>query len=685
MKKFFIFFLFIFIVIKQDVLASEPAYALVINQVRGTECCSIGSLEFLKRQIKAHIDKKIPGYFALRHDVLVNNKWMDFIKDTVKNDPKYIIPALFLEITPDLAIKSKVNHDITQENWYEAQNAYTIGYNIDERVKLVDNLFLEFYNQFGFYPKVVSAWMIDTPTLNYIHDRYGVMIQQITREQYGTDSYTLYGGPPHYPYPASRNWLFIPDYENSNPVLIVRQTITDPLYNYGDKTSTYTSQPNDYMKAGRSFGYFTSLLTETFSQPLDHFGFALLGLENSMDEKYQREFEAQLELVGKLGSKKNIFFADANEMYKYWSKQKMTLYSGFDLVNSTENRAFWITTPKYRVRLLVKNNQMLITDLRIYDKSYSDPYNEYSSQKNGYWIVPYLIDGSFNYKFDSKKLPFKGFFNQQKEKFLFQFDNDIKNETDSLELPKVKELKSLNFEKLTDRIVLSYISDDSKKISIIFLEDLINISPIEKNQLVFNQYNKESSPLLYKTEGNTGFKISYGKDNGISGLFKYFNDGWEISFTSTSKSLLNLRKLAYPYLFPEPVGRTISQLNSFLAPHNQFAIAGRNPVRLFFSAKDVYGLPIIVKENVDIKTSLNISKKEVVKNFANQYIQYVDLYNDKPASTKVSLIINNSMEIPLKQKVYFAPNCKKEFAYCLTHPLHAYWFLKSYLGDKFRK
>jgi len=660
MKKFFIFFLFIFTLIKQDVFASEPAHALIINQVRGTECCSIGSFEFLKRQIKAHIDKKIPGYFALRHDVLVNNRWMDFIKDSIKNNPKYIIPAIFLEITPQLAIKSKVDHDITQENWFEAQNAYTIGYSVDERIKLTDSLFLEFFDQFGFYPKVVSAWMIDTPTLNYIHDQYGVMVQQITREQYGTDSYTLYGGPPHYPYPASRNWLLIPDYENPSPVLIVRQTITDPLYNYGDKTSAYTSQPNDYMKGGRSFDYFTSLLTQTFSQPLDHFGFALLGLENSMDEKYQREFEAQLELIGKLGSKKNIIFADVNELLNYWSKQKVTLYSGYDLVNRTEDRAFWITTPTYRVRLLIKNNQMQITDLRIYDKNYSDPYIEYAAQKNGYWIVPYLIDGSFNYRFDSKNLPFKGLFNQRKEKFIFEFENDIKNETDRLELPKIKELKSLNFEKLADKIVLTYISDDSKKVSISFLEDKINISPLEKNQLVFNQKNKESSPILYKKEDNAGFKIDWKKDSGISGLFKYSNIGWEIFFTSNNESLINLRKLAYPYLFPEPIGRAIDQLNSSLTPHNQFAIAGRNPVRLFFSAKDVYGLPVIVKENIDIRTSLDIG-------------------------ARVTLVINNSMEIPLKQKIYFAPNCKKEISYCLTHPLHAYWFLRSYLGDRFRK
>ena len=188
--------------------------------------------------------------------------------------------------------------------------------------KIADYLFATFFEKFSYYPAVTSAWMIDTETLNYIHKEYGVKIQQITREQYGTDSYTLYGGPPHYPYPASKNWLFVPDYENNDPVLIVRQTVTDPLFNYGDNTSTFTSQPNDYMKNKKTFDYFKSLLDQAIDQSDNQTGFAMLGLENSMEDKFQQEYIAQLELLGKRNSEGLVKFVIVDEMVSFWKQIK---------------------------------------------------------------------------------------------------------------------------------------------------------------------------------------------------------------------------------------------------------------------------------------------------------------------------------------------------------------------------
>ena len=210
--------------------------------------------------------------------------------------------------------------------------------------------------------------MIDTETLNYIHKEYGVKIQQITREQYGTDSYTLYGGPPHYPYPASKNWLFVPDYENNDPVLIVRQTVTDPLFNYGDNTSTFTSQPNDYMKNKKTFDYFKSLLDQAIDQSDNQTGFAMLGLENSMEDKFQQEYIAQLELLGKRNSEGLVKFVIVDEMVSFWKQNKISVYAGKDLINNFDWQAFWITTPQYRVRLIRKNKNLMITDIRLYDQ-----------------------------------------------------------------------------------------------------------------------------------------------------------------------------------------------------------------------------------------------------------------------------------------------------------------------------
>ena len=57
--KIFLFLLYsYFFLFKINASAKEPAHVLIINQVRGEECCSKGSLDKLKMQVEAHISKK---------------------------------------------------------------------------------------------------------------------------------------------------------------------------------------------------------------------------------------------------------------------------------------------------------------------------------------------------------------------------------------------------------------------------------------------------------------------------------------------------------------------------------------------------------------------------------------------------------------------------------------------------
>jgi len=257
MKKFIIVIL-LFLFSTTSVLAKEKPQVVFVNQVRGEECCGKGNLDNLKLQINAFKDELIPAYFTLRYDVLTNDTYVNYMKETIKEVPQIIKLGLLIEITPQLAKNAQVFYHGKENQWYEAQNIFTIGYSESDRKKLLDQLFSTFKNKFGFYPELTSAWLIDTDSLNYIQERYGLIAHQITREQWGTDSYTLYGGPPHYPYPASKNWAFIPDFDNKNPLLILRQAVTDPLYNYGDTTNSFTSQPNDYLK-NKDFAYFKEL------------------------------------------------------------------------------------------------------------------------------------------------------------------------------------------------------------------------------------------------------------------------------------------------------------------------------------------------------------------------------------------------------------------------------------------
>ncbi len=430
MKKIIILAIFFFFILFPfSILAKENLpQVLFINQVRGGECCAKGTLNNLKLQINTFTKFNVPAYFALRYDVLTNKKYVDFLKQQSIKYPAIIRLGLMIEVTPQLAKDAGVKYKEKESTWFEAQNAFTIGYRPEERKKLVDFLFKKFFATFNYYPSLTSAWMIDTNTLNYINKKYGIKVHQITREQQETDSYTLYGGPPHYPYPASKSWLLVPDYQRNNAPLIVRQTVTDPFHNFEDKTNAFTSQPNDYANDGKTFEYFKQLVYQAlFNQPKGQTGFILLGLENSMDLRFQEEYLKQIDYITSLKKDNRIIFPDINQLKTFWPEKKITVYYGKDLINNLDKFVYWITAPKYRLRLLLDNRELSISDLRIYDKTLADPYLKTPAKKGGQWIIQKKDVAEFFGKMNNLKINF----NDQQD-FIFSYQ-DEKGKTITLE------------------------------------------------------------------------------------------------------------------------------------------------------------------------------------------------------------------------------------------------------------
>lgn len=98
---------------------------MIINQIRGEECCGKGNVDHTKKQIDSLIKLNIPGYFVLRYDVLHDDNYISLFKSAQLSHPDLIHVGILLEVTPALAKASEVTYT-TSEKWYEAQNAYTI-------------------------------------------------------------------------------------------------------------------------------------------------------------------------------------------------------------------------------------------------------------------------------------------------------------------------------------------------------------------------------------------------------------------------------------------------------------------------------------------------------------------------------------------------------------------------------
>lgn len=733
---------------------------LFINQVRGGECCDPGSLQHLQNQLTAFEQNDLPANFALRYDALTDPQYIHVINNysTTQQPNNFSVNlGIFLEITPSLAQASGVKYTIANSSespdtlnlepessqWYQAQNAYTIGYSLEDRKKIVDTLFTEFKKQFAEYPTFTVGWIVDTPTLNYICQKYETCVHEITREQFGTDSYTLDGGPVHYPYIASKNWSFIPSdlttqQPNNTTTLILRQTVSDPLFNYGDSTNAFTSQPNDYAIDGKNFDYFKKLVNQMLDQPSNPYSVAILGLENSMPEQYQQEYVKQIEYVAQLQSTNNSrpsfegktlsqisrSVADGvkvatisdfnNEFRNNWQNNQITTVHGKDLVNNSQTETVWINTPHYRVRLLKNKDEVKITDLRLYDKNWTDPYTDYQAQNLGYWIVPFLINSSRFYKNTSiEKLPLKTKFKDWfKGQILPEYKyrppevlgnkNDLETHPTGISLPLFRkqdappsgEAGEVQLTRqLNESVQLTYQNQNAQQYTISFFSDHFEIQGEQIGRLLNLEAKHESLPFIHSLHHTEVGSYQHNtlvwenndddKNNFLSLDILCQNEN-SCTFTpqvDDGQLLADVQVNYYPYIFPEIIDRSINNDNTILYAHNQYAIAGRNPIRFVLIPKDDHGYATGQTIEPEVTVEPEVTDVIIGEQQGNGVI-FIDLVDNRVGKYKVKVKIGDQIE--KSQTVYFAPNCKGEKWQCLSHPNKGVWYLLSSFYAKLR-
>lgn len=387
---------------KQD----APRIINIINFIRQTDYRLQHSdslmYDAVCKQIALLDTYAFPATFLLQYDALINPLYQDLLKNKLASHSEI---GAWWEITQPhveaAGIKWRGEH-----SWVSHANiAFTTGYSPEEREKLVDVYMAKFKEIFGYYPKSVGSWFIDSYTLAYMYDKYQIVASCNCKDQVGTDGYTLWGGYWNQAYYPSRLNAYMPAQtaKNQIPVPIFRMLGSDPIYQYdnglGGRRQGVISLEPVYRESGRNKQWVEYFLESLVNQPCLAFNYAQAGQENSFTWRSMGEgLEMQFPLFDSLKKAGKITVETLGQSGAWFKKQfpvtPATAFTTLNDVRDSGNKSVWFNSRYYRTNLLWEGKAFRFRDIHLFDERFESPY--YNKPGTGsqflYYTLP-VVDG----------------------------------------------------------------------------------------------------------------------------------------------------------------------------------------------------------------------------------------------------------------------------------------------------
>lgn len=176
---------------------------------------------------------KLPATFLIQYDALCNEEYVSIFKSEAGEN---IELGFWYEVVEPLTSDIGIPYNSARGyKWdWNIDPGFAISYPNDIKEKLIDRAMEKFKEVFGYYPRTVCSWVLDTYTVNYLCKKYDIDALGICRDQVNTDAYTMVGGYFNGIYYPSVNNMFTPagseGMQNKTPIF--RLLGPDPIHNY---------------------------------------------------------------------------------------------------------------------------------------------------------------------------------------------------------------------------------------------------------------------------------------------------------------------------------------------------------------------------------------------------------------------------------------------------------------------
>ena len=371
---------------KKETYTKSPRIINIINFIRQTdyrlENADEQLFETVMEQIKLVNKYDFPATFLFQYDALINPAYQKLMKTRLSS--KCEIGAWWEITQPHVeaaGIEWRGNH-----SWVSTANiAFTTGYSPEEREKLVDVYMTKFKEIYGKYPYSVGSWYIDSHTLAYMYDQYGIVASCNCKDQVGTDGYTLWGGYWNQAYYPSRKNAYMPaqTIKGQIPVPIFRMLGSDPIYQYdngigGNGQGVISLEPV-YHDAGKNRNWVNYFLESIVNQPSLAFNYAQAGQENSftwgaMQEGLEMQFPI-LDSLMKIGKIRIETLEHSGNWFREQFKvTPATAITTLVDIRNQGNKTVWYNSRFYRANLLWENDGFCFRDIHLFNENFESDY-----------------------------------------------------------------------------------------------------------------------------------------------------------------------------------------------------------------------------------------------------------------------------------------------------------------------
>ncbi len=348
-------------------------------------------LEMTKQELRLVNEYGLDNTFLLQYDAVCDEDFVSLFKREATDKTEL---GVWYEIVEPLTTACGIPYR-SERGWkwdWHIDPGFSMAYLPAQREQLIDEVMRKFKEVFGFYPKTVASWSIDTHTLNYLTENYDINAVAICRDQANTDAYTMLGGYFNQAYYPSKNNIFTPaqSKELRVSVPVFRLLGPCPIHNYDCdkfasdevkalKTKCFTLEPCWHMGSNPQK---TKWMFDTYyGQESLGFAYSHIGQENSFiafKDQVLKGIRMQIEQLLARGDVSFKKMGDTGAAFKerYPDKTPATSVVALDNWDSIDVQSVYYDCQNYTANLFRFEDKIFLRSLYLFDECVKDKYIE---------------------------------------------------------------------------------------------------------------------------------------------------------------------------------------------------------------------------------------------------------------------------------------------------------------------